>query len=132
MQPPPDISGLLGVLNYYFGALDTESCEELLRTRLDGTYLIRDGAQPDVITISYVQSFNVFHLPVKFDIHGLCVIARASAQSVRARRAGFFTNDSGHRMQTIEEILQYAAAMRYPLSTALTHQEANAQVSLAR
>ena len=47
ISPPPDISGLLAVLTYYVGSLDAESTAELLRTQSDGTFLVRDGKDPN-------------------------------------------------------------------------------------
>ena len=130
IQPPPDISGLMNALMYYFEALDTRACDDILLGRPDGAFLVRDGARPDEICIrwakpvclvtsyalvecSYVSLNHVYHVPVKFDIHG------------------FYFEQNGPRHQAMLELLQYACTIGYPLGTAVTREQVNAKVALA-
>eukprot|EP01108_Squamamoeba_japonica_P003624 TRINITY_DN2906_c0_g1_i1.p1 TRINITY_DN2906_c0_g1~~TRINITY_DN2906_c0_g1_i1.p1 ORF type:complete len:364 (-),score=130.38 TRINITY_DN2906_c0_g1_i1:123-1214(-) len=100
---PPDVSGLMNALDYYVGALDAETTAELLRSHADGSFVVRDGKQPDAICVSYVRyGSGVFHVRVKFDINGF-----------------FCDGMQQQRVLTVGEVLQQLVALAHPLRTPL-------------
>jgi hypothetical protein len=72
------------------------STEELLMQMPNGSFIIRDSHEPDIIIVSYVHQYAVYNVDVFFDIRGF-----------------FVDPTSQNRFLTVEDVLQYVSLARF-------------------